>query len=546
MTRLGWARGGALALALAACTGPTAPGPDAPTDDAAAPSGQPEPSASTSAAASPTPDPEVVARQLLTDVDGAGRATAHELRRAVATSLETELAGLVDEAWEPRAREGLSRWPVHVGEATIDLDGTVELDIVLVAPPDEDGDLVLRWLASAPALGDAVEDLTVTVGGATVEPTVDADGARLSIPVRPDQDAVVRVKAAYRIPERTDVVDDGSPAGYGLLSRTDDAVMLGHWLPLVAVPSDDGPMLARGDVGAFPPAVFSMVVQHEGTLVSGGEERPCPEPAPDCTWLQGAGLRDLSAIAYDQATTATATAPSGTTTTVYLPGADADVAAGSTENVAEESARTLEAFTASLGILPWPSLDVVAAPIAPGAAGMEFPGMIWIDTGSWPEAGPEFGSYVLVHEVGHQWFHALVGNGSLSAPVVDESLAQYLSVVAFDELFGEGEGLALANRFLGGRHAAALDSGVPDEAPAQPLGAFSTARAYGAAVYGRGGQAWVEAEQAVGRQAVLEALRSVVDRFGWQQVDEQAVLDVVRAGAPEAARILAEGWGIAE
>ncbi len=85
---------------------------------------------------------------MLTDVDGAGRATADELRGAVTTSLDTELSDLVDGTWEERARDGLSRWPVHVGEATIGLDGAVELDMVLLAPPDEDGELVLRWLAS--------------------------------------------------------------------------------------------------------------------------------------------------------------------------------------------------------------------------------------------------------------------------------------------------------------------------------------------------------------------------------------------------------------
>lgn len=541
MTRLGRAAGWALALAVAACTGPTTAGSGVPTGtEPAATAGT---TASVSEApASPTPDAREVARHLLTDVDGAGRASPGELRRAVATSLRADLAGLVDDTWRERAGDGLSRWPVHVGEATIGLDGSVELDMVLVTPPDEDGELVLRWLAAAPALGDAVQDLSVTVAGTTAEVAVDAAGARLTVPVRAGQDAVVRVKATYRVPDRAALDDDGTPAGYGLLARTDDAVLLGHWLPLVALPSDDGPMLARGDVGAFPPAVFSVVVRHEGTLVSGGEERPCPEPAPDCTWLQGVGLRDLSAVAYAHATTSTATTSSGTTAAVHLPGGTAGPDA--TARVAEESARTLEAFTAALGTLPWPSLDVVAAPIGPGTAGMEFPGMVWIDTGAWPQPGPDFGSYVLVHEVAHQWFHALVGNGSLSAPVVDESLAQYLSVVAFDAVFGDGAGQALAGRSLGGRHARALADGLPDETPAQPLDAFSSARSYGANVYGRGGQAWVDAEAVAGREAVLDALRVLVARFGLREVDEATVLEVVGEVAPEAAPVVAAGWGL--
>jgi hypothetical protein len=197
-----------------------------------------------------------------------------------------------------------------------------------------------------------------------------------------------------------------------------------------------------------------------------------------------------------------------------------------------------------MGRLPWPSVDIVAAPIAPGALGMEFPGMVWVDPGAWPEGGPDLGAYVLAHEIGHQWFHALVGNGSLYAPVVDESLAQYLSVVAFDAMFGPGEGAALAARSLGGRHEAALADGVPDEAPAQDLADFASARSYGANVYGRGGQAWVDADLAAGRPPVVEALRVLVSRFGLREVDEQVVLDVVREVAPDAVGPLADGWGI--
>lgn len=542
MTRPDRAVAWVVAVALVGCTG-GAGTPDDRTDADLGPSAGTSPHV-TEASPPATTDPVVVARELLTDVDAAGRETPDAVRRAVATAMEDDLSGLVVDTWTDQVHDRLPRWPVHVGKATIGLDGSVNLDMVLVAPPDDDGALVLRWLASAPALGDAVEDLTVTVAGAVIEGDVDATGARLSVPVRPGQDTVVRVKATYRVPERAAVDDDGTPAGYGLLARTDDAVMLGHWLPLVALPSDDGPMLARGDVGAFPPGVFSLLVQHEGTLVSGGEERPCPDPAPDCTWLLGIGLRDLSAVVLDGARTSTATTSAGTTITAHVP--DDRIGPEAVEMVADQTAQTLAAFTADLGRLPWPSLDVVAAPIAPGAAGMEFPGMVWVDTGAWPGPGADVGSYVLVHEVAHQWFHALVGNGSLSAPVVDESLAQYLSVVAFDELFGDGEGAALAARSLGGRHTTALDTGVPDDAPAQPLAAFSTARSYGAAVYGRGGQAWVEAEQVAGRPAVLEALRALVDRYGWRQADEQAVLDVVGDVAPEAAERLAAGWGMVE
>jgi hypothetical protein len=523
---------------LAACTS-APPTPTATSAPTTSPPARTAPGHASSSALDPTTtaDPAVEARRLVTDAAAAADAGPDAVRSAVATAMADDLSGLVADPWEDRVLEGLPDWPVTVGEATVGLDGRVELDVVVAAPADDDGELVLRWLPAAPALGNAVERLEVTVDGTAVEPTVDGPGARLVVPVAADTDHAVRVQAAYRVPERLRVEDDGTPAGYGLLSRTDDAVMLGHWLPLVALPSDDGPMQARGDVGAFPPGAFSVVVRHEGTVVSGGEERDCPAPAAGCTWLQGVGLRDLAAVVLAEAVTA-----EGQGVAVHLvPDSDA---AERGDPVAQEAATVRQALARDLGDLPWPTVDVVAAPISPGALGMEFPGLVWVDPGAWPAAGPGLGSYVLAHELGHQWFHALVGNGSLSAPVVDESLAQYLSVVAFDEVFGPGSGASLADRAMAGRHAGALAEGVPDEAPAQPLADFSSAEAYGANVYGRGGQAWVTAEDAAGRDTLLAALRTLVERYGLREVDVGIVVDVVTEVAPAAATPLADGWGV--
>ena len=497
---------------VAGCTS-TATGPSTPSSEGPV---EPSPSRSPTAglpSASPTVDPLAEARRRLTDVEAAAATDPVELRVAVATAMRDDLDGLVDEAWEDRVLEGLPGWPVTTGRARIGADGAVELDVVIAAPPDDDGQLVLRWLPAAQALGNAVTSTTVAVDGASVEVETDAAGARLLVPVDPGEDHLVRVTATYTVPDRARIADDGSPAGYGLLARTDTATMLGHWLPLVALPSDDGPMQARGDVGAFPPAAFSLLVEHSGTLVTGGTERPCPTAADGCTWAQGIGVRDLSAVVLDDAVQAAADG-----VVVHAPAG----AVARLDAVADEAAAGLTALDESLGPLPWPSVDVVAAPVSPGAAGMEFPGMVWVDPGAWPQAGAEFGSYVLAHELAHQWFHALVGNGSLSAPVVDESLAQYLSVVLFDRWFGDGAGDDLADRSLGGRHDRSVGQGVPDEAPAQPLAGFASAESYGANVYGRGGQAWVDAEDAAGRDDVLDALATLVARYGLRQVRPRA------------------------
>lgn len=528
MTRVARAlAAGALGIALLAGCTPETNGAASPTGGATTGGGtDPVPGALTS-----TPAPS--ARAVLTDPDLAAEQPADTLRALTRGQLA------VTAAWDDRVATDLADWPVYVGDAEVHANGRVQLDVVVSVPPQEDEQLVLRWLPSARALGDAVQRLEVTVDGQAAETSVDRDGARVLVAVPADRPVTVRVEAAYAVPRREALDDDGSPAGIGLLARSPGTVALGHWLPLVTLESDDGPMQGRGDVGAFPAGAFSIRVSHEsGTVVSGGRESACPG-ADDCTWLRGLGLRDVSAVLLTDSTQA----GGGDAGPVAVHAASTTTVADDLEPAVEQGVAGLEALTDELGPLPWEVVDVVAVPISPGALGMEFPGMVWIDPSAWPEAGPELGAYVLAHELGHQWFHALVGNGSLSAPVVDESLAQYLSVVLFDELFGAGAGEELAASALGGRHEQAVADGVPDDIPAQPLDAFTTDRSYGAAVYGRAGQAWVEAEEAVGRDALLEALRELVIRHGLREVDERRVLDVVAEVAPDAAESLTAGWG---
>lgn len=492
----------------------------------------PAPRGGTATAPGPTPTRSAL-DALESGPAAAARIDAEELLAAGARLSRGRWRTLVDPEW----RDGVER-PVYVGDARLE-GGRLEADLVVATRLEDDTDrLVLRFLPAATVLHDlAGPTVAATVDGTEVPVTIDVGAARLVVSLpgrgRAGQALRLRLEVAYDVPPLEEIADDGSPAGLGLLARGDGTVVMAHWLPLLTLPGEEGPMVAWGDVGGFPAAVWSVRVRTGGLAVTGGDEAPCPGP---CVWARGVGLRDLAVVVLSEPSTARGTAAGHDLRAV----APADL--GGSRAVLEEVAGATRAFTRRFGPLAWEQVDTVAVPLRPGASGMEMPGLSLIDTDVWHDLRGGLGSFVVAHEVAHQWFHALVGSGSLSSPVVDESLAQYLSVLAYRDVFGEQAARDLAERSLRGRWEAALASGLEPGPPARPADAFPGARPYGALVYGRGAVAWLVAEERLGAEPVRRFLAEVVERHGLGGISDHDLVEEARAFDPELGRILETWW----
>lgn len=491
-----------------------------------------DPSAPTSpATASPTPElDDELASQILTDVERAAGTSPESWRAAAAHLLAGAWSQHVDTAWRQRVAVWQTAAPMVVGDVTVAADArTVSADLVFLLRPSGDR-VVFRTLAAATVLGDTAFEFDVAVDGVAVEPEVDRDGARTTV-VLPDPetggaDRLVRVRASYVVPTAGQIIDDGGPAGGGLLARSDGVTTLGHWLPVPTF--DTGPMVARGDVGAFDAALWSVRIRHPGVLVTGAAESPCPD-RDACTQTVGVALRDLSAVLFDTERDVDTAEVGDLEVRGFAPPGRA---AG---DVTDEAARSAEILAGHFGTLPWTQVDVVGVPL--GHAGMEFPGMAWLQSSRWT-SDRGFASYVNAHEVGHQWFHALVGNGSLSAPFLDESLAQYAAYLVFADLFGQQQADGLAAEQFEGRFNRA---GRPADPVCLPLDGFASANSYGAVVYGRGGAVWVDLERQHGREAVVQVLRRWIDRVGLTSgIMPDDLVAAAAVGAPEVEADLAE------
>jgi hypothetical protein len=527
-----------VALAVDRTRGEDAVGPGG---DGVAPAGSVVPSPSPSETPEAAASPDAGASVALVDPDTAAAVGADKLLAAGLAAAQGPWRDLGHPTWRIREEQ-----PVYVVAAELSPAGdAVSADVVVAVRLAQEADeLVLRLLPAAAALAGSDVTVEVELDGLPVTPVVDREGARLLVPLgeaRAAGDAVsLRVRLAYRLLPPDEIVDDGGPAGFWLLATHPRLTTLGHWLPLLTLPGDDGPLIPWGDVGGFPTAVWSVRVVHDGTLVTGGRDDPCPEP-PElrrCTWSRGIALRDDAAILYADEP-ALAEFERGGTNYRVLAGERGRVGV---DAVLSETVAAADAFERRFGPLAWAEVDTVPVPLGSGAAGMEFPGLILVEEDEWTDLDGGFGTAVLAHEVAHQWFHGLVGNGSLSSPVVDESLAEYLTYLFWRDTFGEGAAARWADTRLRQRYAAGRPASGPEGAPARPLGEFAGGRDYSRLVYARAPLAWVVAEDRVGVPGVEAFLAGLVDRYGLGEVSDDSVVEDATTFDPRLGEVLQRYW----
>lgn len=459
----------------------------------------------------------------LASADAAAAAGPVEVRAAALELLETA-GGVVVEERRGLVTDATATGPVTVGSATVTHEG-VEAALALLVPADEPR-IVLRLLAAHGDLPDAGASLKfdATVDGEPVAVAIEPDADRIVVELdEPAPDGVVvRVDLAYDLPVGADLAHEGGPADIGLLADHGSVVTLGAWLPVaVAVPDNDGAVPPWGDLAAFAPGTWVVdVTVDDGLVRTGGVDR---STADGTVRALGFGLRTLVA-AWFPGDVDTAVEGGTEGSPVVVAASSDDTPSADTATASHEQ---LGHLAAQWGVLPWPELDVVRAPIHP-SRGMEFPGLIFMDASQWGARFVEDRA-TLAHEWAHQYFYALVGNGSLSDPVVDEPLAQYLMWRWLVEVDGPDRAEDHRERYISDERSSQL------AVPAQPSAAFPDGDTYGASLYRTGGDAWVRAAETHGTDVVDEAVRLVIDEHAMATIDHEQLLATVAQVSPEVA-----------
>jgi len=258
------------------------------------------------------------------------------------------------------------------------------------------------------ALGYLAMDEAVTVDGKAVATEwTTTTNLRVPLPERLAPNATAEI----RIPFRLSVGASGG-AFSARLSRDNGVMSFGEWFPILSRPHDS---YGVGD----PQVSFNAeLIRLDLTTTSalGRHAVACPGltivPASTGTyWVcEAENVRDFSFVVNPNFGLTTRTVGE-TTIRVYTQ----TVAGGVT---ADKAAAALIGLNQAFGTYPWPDL-VLAEVGASGGFSMEYPRAIHLTRSKLTD------TYVIDHEVAHQWFYAQLGNHQMLEPWLDEAFADF-------------------------------------------------------------------------------------------------------------------------
>ncbi|MDX1377921.1 MAG: M1 family metallopeptidase, partial [Anaerolineales bacterium] len=333
---------------------------------------------------------------------------------------------------------------------------------------------------------------------------------RLPAPLEIGQSIVFKMDYSVTVPQSLQL-------NYGVFAYANEVLALAHAYPVIAVYDDEGwnaeipPQ--DGDV-AYQDVAFYLVqirAPKDVTLVTSGRtiSRDEDGQAQVLTVANGPA-RDFYLAASPNYEEYSQTFGE-VTIRAYAPKGDEKGA----EFALDVAANSMEIFSQRYAPYPYTELDIVSTPTL--ALGIEYPGAIAItsriyDINTEINGTPAsiYMESTVAHEVGHQWFYALVGDDQLDDPWLDESLTQFITLQYYTDRYGEGPANAFKSS-LEGRWARVGNANIPI---GMPVAGYQGAE-YSAIVYGRGPLFFVALRDEMGSDTFDSFIKEYTETLSW-------------------------------
>jgi hypothetical protein len=289
-----------------------------------------------------------------------------------------------------------------------------------------------------------------------------------------------------------------------LFTRANGITSMYRWVPWISLTTPfDRPNFGDPFVTPVSPKVTLRLRTDVPTnVVVNGTRTSVSADGRTTTWTL-TNVRDVEVNAAADYRTATRQVGDTSVRVITRPGQPSAALLSATDNA-------ITKLEARLGPYPWPVLRIVQSS---GGVGMEGPGEVWIPAGVAPSNMP----YLLMHEVGHQWFFGLVGNDQAREPFADEAVTDMV-----------------ARYLTGTRRGPRCAAGTLDGT----VYAYSYT-CYYERIYIQGGNLLDDARKRMGTATFFAALRGYIADHRWQLVHTRTLLDALDAATP---LNLAAGW----
>jgi hypothetical protein len=374
----------------------------------------------------------------------------------------------------------------------------------------------------------------VLVNGAPVQTWLSLNNSVLEVELPqallPGGEVTISMDFVGRVP-----IDYGGAdtAAYGIYNYSEGVLALSGWYPILAV-YDEGewklnPASWVGDSVTSDISLYAVNIttSNDQVLAATGVQVSRQEEGERVEVQYASGpVRDFFIITSPDFQVKRQVVDGTTVNSYSLPGQEDGGAAA-----LEVAAEAVQIFNDSFGAYPYTELDVMDAPMR-NAGGVEFPGIILIESSRYNEPDGSVFINTVAHEVAHQWWYNVVGNDVIEEPWLDEGLTTYSAGLYFEEAFGAGGYQGVAE-YWQEYYGKAVQAGK-DAAVTNSLTFFENSDdpgMYGPIVYGKGALFFYELRKEIGDKAFFSGLQTYYNQHEYQIATGEDLLGIFEEAA---------------
>lgn len=212
---------------------------------------------------------------------------------------------------------------------------------------------------------------------------------------------------------------------YGFGSNT---INLGNFYPIACV-YENGNFIedrytTNGDPFYSDMANYNVVINYNTnyTLATSGEQiETKQEHNIKTTTIKAEAMRDFALVLSDKFNVKEQMVDSTKVLYYYYSDSEPDKSL-------QASIDSLNTFNNMIGKYEYPTLSVCETNFVYG--GMEYPSLVMISDNL--DSHEDY-TYTIIHEIGHQWFYAMVGNNQFNHGWLDEGLTEYITACFYEQ-----------------------------------------------------------------------------------------------------------------